>query len=795
MQQYLSMKKENPDAVLLFRLGDFYESFFGDALKVSKALDLVLTRRGTDERGVEIPMCGIPWHAADNYFSRLVRQGIPVAISEQMETPDEAKARGHKQLERKLVRVLTAGTLTDESLLSPKKSNYLAAVKAGAGGNGGFRIAAADISTGEFLLGTTETMLDELAKLNAAEVLFDEREAENPVVLRIRAAFNATPAGAREYDNFPDGGSMAEKMLFAYLKKTQMDSKIRLSAPKKLGGGSELLIDANSWKSLEIDGALNPGGGTLLDIIDMTKSAAGGRMLRRWLRGLSGDFDVIAKRQEHISHLFVNQKVMRDFAGISSKVGDVSRSLARLESGRGMPRDLCCVLDFLQILPTAKVAGKELDAELAGRFEKLDTFDGLAAELFLALSANMPSFFRDGGVIKKGFSRELDNFRELAAGAKSVVAGLQGEYSAKTGVNVKIKFNNVIGYYVEVAAKNADSLLAPDSGFIHRQTMSDNLRFTTARLAELDGEIRAASEKAMAIEQGIVGELIERVGKEAGNIIGAAGLLAEIDVYSALANVAEEWGWVRPKIAKEPVFRVVGGRHPVVEKFLRDRADRFVKNDCILGGGAPGTALLTGPNMSGKSTYLRANALIVILAHMGSFVPADEAEIGVADQLFSRVGASDNLASGQSTFMVEMVETANILRRATKKSFIIFDEIGRGTATFDGMAIAQAVLEYADGLDARCLFATHYHELTDVKLNNVENLTIRVEESDGEIVFLHKITEGVANRSYGIHVAKMAGMPDGVVARAERILERLENTGEAKPEEQAAPEDGQLSLF
>jgi DNA mismatch repair protein MutS len=789
MQQYIDMKSENPDAVLLFRLGDFYECFFGDAIKVSKALDLVLTRRGTDERGVEIPMCGIPWHAADNYFARLVRQNIPVAISEQMESPIEAKARGHKYIERKLVRVLTAGTLTDDGLLNPKKSNYLAAVA-------GNRICAADISTGELLIGESDDLLDDLSRLDAAEVLFDEDEAEIPAVLQIRAAFNCARMNRRQYDNFECGDSLAEKMLRAYLRQTQKDSDIKLGAPKKLGGlEARLSIDANSWKSLEIDAPLNAGGSTLLDIIDMTKSAAGARLIRRWLLALSNDEGVILKRQDHIGHLLNNPNVLRDLSGLLSRTPDIGRAFARLSSGRGMPRDLTCALNFLQILPSFKIAGASLDDDLAARFGEMDAFDGLAAELFLALSDNMPAFFRDGGVIKKGYDPELDALSNKTANSKSVIAKLQKEYAETMGANVKIKFNNVIGYFVEVAAKNADKFMAKDSGFIHRQTMSDNLRFTTTRLAELDSEIRNANDMAADIEQRIIANLIKQLSSHSDDIIKTAELLAEIDVLCALAEVAEEWGWVKPEIVKEPVFNVVGGRHPVVEKFLKEHQNQFVKNDCALGGNAA-LALLTGPNMSGKSTYLRANALIVILAHLGSFVPADKAVVGIADQLFSRVGASDNLASGQSTFMVEMVETANILNRGTRQSFIIFDEIGRGTATFDGMAIAEAVLEHTSRLKARCLFATHYHELTDRKLDGVQNLTIRVAESDGEIVFLHKIAPGVANRSYGIHVAKMAGMPDAVVKRAEQILEKLEQRVESTTEtEDDEAESGQLSLF
>ena len=780
MQQYLDMKAENPNALLLFRLGDFYEAFFGDAVGVSKALDLVLTRRGTDERGVDIPMCGIPWHAAENYLARLVRQGMTVAIAEQMESPDEAKEKGHKQIERKIVRVITPGTLTDDNLLTPKRSNYLAAVY-------GQDIAVVDISTGEFLVGTGGAQ--DLVKLDPAEVLYDERFAENPAILQIREMFNTTPLNPKQYDNFDlsampghaqsdtfaPGGSPAAgaaRMLFAYLKQTQRDNGVRLAMPKKLWAGEQLLIDPAAWKSLEIDRPLNAGGTTLLDIIDKTKTAAGGRTLRNWLRNLLADKGAIEERLGHIEHLVMNAEVWRNMSGLLSKVPDVRRALSRLLSMRGMPRDIKSVLDFLHLLPSLKVAGTKLDSALSLKFQGLEMFDNLAAELFRAIGDNLPAFFRDGGIIKRGFSAELDRTNDLAHDRKAVILSLQSEYSEKAGERLKIKFNGIIGYFIEVPAKNADKLLLPDSGFIHRQTLMDNMRFTTPRLTELDSEIKNAIGRSAAIEQKIIEDLIENVRAHADGISEAADFLAEVDALGALSEAATEWGWTRPKIAAEPTFKVSGGRHPAVEKTLRENADLFVKNDCDLS--EKRIALLTGPNMSGKSTYLRQNALIVVLAHLGSFVPADSAEIGIADRLFSRVGASDNLASGQSTFMVEMTETANIVNNATARSFIIFDEIGRGTATFDGMAIAGAVLEWAAEVRPRCLFATHYHELVDKKLPSVRNLTTKIAEAAGEIIFMHKIIDGIASRSYGIHVAKMAGMPDKVVAAAERALAELE---------------------
>ena len=795
MQQYLDMRAENPAAVLLFRLGDFYESFFGDAMKVSRALDLVLTHRGTDDRGVEIPMCGIPWHAADNYFARLIKQGISVAIAEQMETPEEAKERGHKQIERKIVRVLTPGTLTDDNLLTPGRPNYLVAISAIRGKKdapGALRIAAADISTGELLVGGTTDIEGDIIKLAPAEILYDEAEAETPTMARLRAAWNAVPLNRRQYDNFT-GADDSLKMLAAYLKMTQRDAAVRLMAPKKLWGGAELLIDASTWKSLEIDEPLNAGGKTLLDIIDRTKTAAGARKLKAWLRALPGDADIISARQDHIEHLVKNQNLAKNLSAISARLPDVGRALSRLDSGRGLPRDLRAAEEFLKALPGVKRLGSEMDSAYAKILGAIGTFDSLCEKLSRAIGENLPPFFRSGGAIRGGYSKELDDARALAGDSKSIIAALQNSYAKASGIAaLKIKYNGILGYFVEVPSKSAEPLMKQDTGFIHRQTLSGVMRFSTARLADLEGEIKNADMRAAAIEAEIINDLIGLIKKDAEEIGKVADILAETDAYLSLADAASTERWTRPKIAKEPVFDIKGGRHPVVESTLRGQARQFVKNDCALRcKGADerrSIALLTGPNMAGKSTYLRQNALIIVLAHLGSFVPADSAEIGIADQLFSRVGASDNLATGQSTFMFEMSETANILNRATERSFIIFDEIGRGTATFDGMAIARAVLEYANDLSARCLFATHYHELTALELSNARNLTLQVAEHNNEIIFLHRVGPGAASHSYGIHVAKMAGMPPKVVAAAEKILAELEGgKGSASVANPAAP--------
>ena len=798
MQQYVDIKDENPDALLMFRLGDFYEAFFEDAKIISQALGLVLTQRGTDADGENIPMCGIPWHAADNYFGRLVRAGFRVALVEQMETPAEAKARGHKFIDRKIVRVLTPGTLTDENLLTPKNSNFLIAVVLN--DDNQFEIAGCDISTGEFFVGHTADILDDLVRINPAEVIYPSVIAENEIIMHLRDIFKTTPVYEKLYHRADIdkivtsvfGGAVAPgdsvsttydsaiKLLAGYLFNTQRGASITFRAPYLYKSGRQLLIDSATWKSLEIDAPINDGGICLVDVLDNTKTAAGARKLRAYLRTLSADVNEIHRRQSHIGHMVLNGDIMASASTVLSAVPDVGRSLSRLLSGRGTPRDMRHVTDFLIELPNAKMFGSCLDSDMAARFSNINTHDALALELNSALSDELPTFFRDGDVIRNGFDASLDNMRGLAHGAKETIAGMQSEYAQSTGIhNLKIKYNNILGYFIEVPSARADALMAPESGFIHRQTMSGNMRFTTSRLIDLDNDVRSAAEKSAGIEADIISGLIEKIRAVSDDLLSTAELLADLDVWYSLAVVAEKYSWVRPNVSDDTAFDITGGRHPVIDFVLRKTGDNFVKNDCNLN--AKSVALLTGPNMAGKSTYLRQNALLVVLAHLGSFVPAVRATIGICDQLFSRVGASDNLAAGQSTFMVEMTETANILHRATKQSFIIFDEIGRGTSTYDGMAIAQAVLEYVDGLHARTLFATHYHELTGLvgdgteQLHNVACLTIDVREHNNEIIFIHKIVSGVANRSYGIQVAKMAGMPDAVVARAQQVLDGLES--------------------
>ena len=555
MQQYVDMKAENPDALLMFRLGDFYEAFFEDAKTVSETLSLVLTHRGTDGFGVDVPMCGIPWHASDNYFGRLVKAGFKVALVEQMETPAQAKQRGHKFIERKVIRVLTPGTLTDENLLTPKKSNLLVSIVNIAGVK--FVLAGCDISTGEFFIGETDSIIDDMIRINPAEIIYPEKDAEKQIIKNIREIYKTTPVYEKLYlrsdinlivshvfggniksENVSDVSAI--RLLAGYLFNTQRGANISFRAPYSFKSGRQLLIDSSTWKSLEIDAPINDGGACLLDVLDQTKTASGARKLRSYLRTLPGDIDTILQRQEHIGHLLTNHSLMAEIESVLSRTPDVNRALSRLLSGRGTPRDLKNVSEFLSILDVVKNVGKKLDTILADKFALINTHDDLANELILALSDELPTFFRDGNVIKNGFNPSLDKMRELSNGAMETIARLQEQYINQTAINtLKIKYNNILGYFIEVPSSRADTLMAPESGFIHRQTMAGNMRFTTPALIDLDNDIRSASEKASAIENDIINEFIEKIRAISNDLMNTADLVADIDVWLSLANVAK----------------------------------------------------------------------------------------------------------------------------------------------------------------------------------------------------------------------------------------------------------------
>jgi DNA mismatch repair protein MutS len=836
MAQFLEIKAANPDCLLWYRMGDFYELFFDDAVIAAAALGIVLTKRGK-HLGEDIPMCGVPIHRADEYLQRLIRAGHRVAVAEQLEDPAAARKRGSKAVVRRdVVRLVTPGTLTEDSLLDAKARNYLTALfRPGVHAQSAvlepgvvLALASIDISTGELEVGEVAgaDLPGELARLAPGEVILADALLADPdlraLIARVGAA--TTPVPGAYFDSLAGEASLKRQLQVAdlgafgsftrpelaavaaalkYVELTQMGAAPTLRPPKRAGAEALLIIDAASRLSLEL--TRSAGGdkqGSLLAAIDRTVTGAGARELAARLASPLRDVARINARLDALGYLADEEALRADVRDALKSAPDIARAVSRLGFGRGSPRDLAAVRNGLACaqrcagLLDHAAAGMGLPAEIgriAGELRAVgsELGDALAA----ALVDDPPHLKRDGGFVRAGYRAELDEARRLKDDGRGVMAALEAKYVERTGVkSLKVRHNNILGFYIEVTQGNAKPLLEGPlaAGFRHRQTMANAVRFTTAELIETEGRIASATERALAIEQEIFAELAGAIAREAGGLARVAAALAELDATAALAELARAESYVRPRVDDSRVFDIRGGRHPVVEQALRSaKAGAFIENDCVLGGGDAGedtgTAgqiwLVTGPNMAGKSTFLRQNALIAVLAQMGSYVPARAAAIGVLDRLFSRVGASDDLARGRSTFMVEMVETAAILNQASDRSLIILDEIGRGTATFDGLSIAWATVEYLhDVLDARALFATHYHELTALarRLDGVANVTIDVREWHDEIVFLHKVKPGAADRSYGIQVAKLAGLPGEVVARAREVLALLENSDSRK---------------
>ncbi|MEE9140887.1 MAG: DNA mismatch repair protein MutS [Alphaproteobacteria bacterium] len=819
--QYLEIKRAHPDCLLFYRMGDFYELFFDDAVKAARALDITLTKRGKHE-GQDIPMCGVPVHAAESYLARLIRRGFRVAVSEQTEDPAEARKRGPKALvRREVVRVVTAGTLTEDSLLDARRHNYLAAL-AEAGGELG--LAWLDVSTGDLHtqpLGG-EGLAAALARLDPGEILAPERLAANPglgqALAQWREALTSLPdsrfdsenarrrlmdhygvAALDAFGDFTRAEVAACGALLDYVELTQKGRLPRLAPPRRLARGEAMEIDPATIRNLEIFRALSgEREGSLLWVLDRTVTGAGARLLAARLAEPLTDPRRIAERLDTVEFFFDQAGLRAELRAMLSRCPDVERALSRLTLGRGGPRDLAGVRDGLALAHEVGAAlggggfAPPSGIEECGR--ALGRHDELVDRLSRALCAELPVAARDGGFIAAGFSPELDEQRTLRDEGRRLIAGLQSRYVSETGIpSLKIRHNNVLGYYVEVSSGQAPKIPAsPDGPFIHRQTMASAVRYTTVELGELEARIAKAADTALALELALFDELVADVTARAEPAARAAGALSMLDVASALAHLATERRYCRPRVADSLDFCVTAGRHPVVEAALEEMGEAaFVTNGCDLsahessgdaGEGGRRLWLLTGPNMAGKSTFLRQNALVAIMAQMGSFVPADAAVIGVVDRLFSRVGAADDLARGRSTFMVEMVETAAILNQAGPRALVILDEIGRGTATFDGLSIAWAVIEHLHEVNrCRALFATHYHELTALssKLPSLGLYTMRVKEWRGEVVFLHEVAPGVADRSYGIHVGRLAGLPDPVVGRAEQVLGMLESSEQA----------------
>ncbi|MEJ0063760.1 MAG: DNA mismatch repair protein MutS [Alphaproteobacteria bacterium] len=811
MAQYMALKAQHPGTLLFFRMGDFYELFFDDAVQASQALDIALTRRG-QHQGQDIPMCGVPAHSYESYLAKLIRKGFRVAIAEQTESPAEARKRGAKSIVgRSVVRIVTPGTLTEDTLLDTRQHNHLLAI-AEIGGE----TAAAwfDLTAGRpaVQLLRTEDIGALAERLQPGEILLPDDMAEREMHASLapfkaaltplpRSRFDSANAAKRlhalynvgtltAFGDFRRAEIAALGALIDYAELTQKHELRHLSPPQQVRQGSVMAIDAATSRNLEL--TRNMKGErkeSLLAAIDRTVTGAGARMLASWLAAPLNEVAAIDARLNTVEYFIARRESAERLRLNLRQSPDLERSLARIALQRGGPRDLAALRDALAQAAAMRshllaMPRGEMPSLLAEAMEGLGDHAALADHLSRALKDDLPLLARDGGFIAPGYTAALDELMSLRDDGQKLVIGLQQRYAHESGVTgLKIKYNQVIGYHIEVTALHADKLHDRKELFIHRQSLANAARFTTVELSELEKKIAEAAARALSLELQIFADLAEMVMERIAAIRMAAASMALLDVTAGLAVLAQDHRYCRPVLTDGADFSIRGGRHPVVEQALaQTSAASFIANDCDLQD-AQRLWLLTGPNMAGKSTFLRQNALIAVLAHVGSFVPAAEAKIGIIDRLFSRVGAADDLARGHSTFMVEMVETAAILNQATERSFVILDEIGRGTATYDGMAIAASVIEHLhDQNRSRALFATHYHELTTLaeRLPHLSCHTMKIKEWQNDIIFMHEVVPGTADRSYGIHVAKLAGLPPAVIARAESFLAALEQKESAK---------------
>ncbi len=820
MAQYVEIKAANPDCLLFYRMGDFYEMFFDDAEVASRALGIMLTKRGK-YLGRDVALCGVPVVRADEYLHKLIALGHRVAVCEQLEDLAEARKRGSKSVvKRDVVRLVTPGTLTEDTLLDARRNNYLLAIARARSSDADSRFGLAwiDISTGEFRITECEraSLGAEVARLEPSEIIVSDAlyaDADLAPFLREQSAvsplprdvFDGATAERRIADFFAIAtseafGAMSRLELTAaaacvtYVERTQLGQRPPLSPPLREAASATMAIDQATRANLELMRTLSgERRGSLLAAIDRTVTSAGSRLLAQRLAAPLTDPAAIMRRHDAVAALVADSSLRAELRDKLNAAPDLARALARLAVGRGGPRDLAGIRDGL--LAAGDIARRltgDLPAEIAEAALACRAPDPmLAAELSAALAVELPAFKRDGGFVRTSYDAALDEARALRDESRRVVASLQARYAEETGVRgLKIRHNNVLGYFVEVTTQHDDKLRAPpwNATFIHRQTLAGQVRFTSTELGELEAKIASAADRALGIELETFEALSAQVMAQSGPIKRTAEALALLDVTSGLAMLAAERDYVRPQIDESLEFHIEGGRHPVVEQALARDGTPFVANDCDLTSAddkASGKIwLLTGPNMAGKSTFLRQNALIAVLAQIGSFVPARAARLGVVDRLFSRVGAADDLARGRSTFMVEMVETAAILNQAGPRALVILDEIGRGTATFDGLSIAWATVEHLHEVNrCRALFATHFHELTalSARLPRLHNATVRVKEWQGDVVFLHEVVAGAADRSYGIQVAKLAGLPSSVIERAQIVLAKLEEEDRATP--------------
>ena len=820
MQQYQDAKRACPDALLLFRMGDFYELFHDDAKVAAKTLNLALTSRDKGEN--PIPMAGFPHHQLDSYLGKLISSGLRVAVCDQVEDPKKAKGL----VRREVTRVVTPGTVTDEALLDPRQSNYLAAVSPG----DPVGMAWVELSTGRFMAAgfPPGELADQLARISPSECLLAEEADPLADYLDERMMVTRRPAwafghqSAREslakhfgtaglegfgFTTTPadNGAIQAAGAVLDYLTETQKSSLEHIDRLVPYRAGQTLEIDEASRRSLEIVRTIREGRreGSLLAVLDQSVSAMGSRLLADWVANPLTDVDGISERHDAVEELVAEPVLRADLRDALGRVYDVERLLARVSTGRASPRDLSFLGRTLGCLPALKAKLTARKSPLLNRLEsEIDLCDDVRDALHVALADECPLVSREGGFIRDGFSPELDALRELTRGGKRWIARYQADETERSGIqNLKVGFNRVFGYYLEVTNAHRDKV--PES-YIRKQTLKNAERYITPELKEHEEKVLTADEKAKDLEYTLFLNLRETVAASRRRMQSTAGVLARIDVLAALAELAGRRNYCRPEVVEQPVLEILDGRHPVLDVFLPEGT--FVPNDSLAGGEAGNIFLITGPNMSGKSTYIRQLALITVMAQIGSFVPARQATVGVADRIFARVGASDELTRGQSTFMVEMTETARILNTASHRSLVILDEIGRGTSTYDGISLAWSVVEYLhDHVGCRTFFATHYHELTDLghSLDGVENLNVAVREWQDEVVFLHKILEGAADKSYGIHVARLAGVPREVIERSKDILAKLEeqhvdSAGQAKIARRSVkskPSDVQLTLF
>ena len=800
--QYMQVKDAHPDALLFYRMGDFYEMFFEDAEIGAAALGITLTKRGKSD-GDDIPMCGVPVHSVDGYLARLIGAGHRVAICEQVEDPATQKQRGGKgPLKREVIRILTPGTLTEDDLLPPRAHNYLAAL-----GQAGevMAVAWADMSTGDFAVQevTPGRLEGVLAMLAPAELVIptgaDLPEGVatlGPCLTEQAPSLFESASGTRAlcayygvasldgFGQFSRAMSAAAGALLGYIELTQKGNMPRLRPIQAITGSGYMEIDQATRRSLEITRTLSGEvKGSLLAAIDMTVTSAGGRLLAARIGAPLALRDAIIARLDLVSWYHDHPSLCDELRGMMKGQPDIDRALSRLAMGHGGPRDLQALAQALtmgsDLIGVATRAHGLADlADLATLHDAVMAPVKLACELAPALADELPLLARDGGFVRNGFDAALDELRALRDESRRLIAALQHQYCETTGIaSLKVKHNNVLGYHVDVRSTHAEKLMQ-DERFIHRQTTAQTVRFTTTELAELERDLSTAADRAQARELEIFETLRARALAETEQLAAAAQALAAIDVAMASATLALKRNFCRPDIRDDVSFQIGRGRHPVIETML-SAGDSFIPNDCMLGETGE-IWLVTGPNMAGKSTFLRQNAHIAIMAQAGLFVPAETATIGIIDRIFSRVGAADDLARGRSTFMVEMVETAAILNRATERSFVILDEIGRGTATYDGLAIAWASLEHLHQTNrCRTLFATHYHELTSLRhdLDRLSCHSMKVREWQGEIIFLHQVIDGAADRSYGVHVARLAGLPPQVISRAQSLLAEMEAGG------------------